>query len=63
VDLDRLNDQPWQTTDSCMQGIARKEFIKKVLLKAAQAGTLAAVLEVGAIRIHPVHAATSNVDI
>ncbi|MBY0545954.1 MAG: hypothetical protein K2W95_01555 [Candidatus Obscuribacterales bacterium] len=38
--------------ESCVEGLSRKEFIKKVLEKAAVAGTLAAIVN-SQISIHP----------
>lgn len=37
---------------SCVEGLSRKDFIKKVLGKAAIAGTLAAVISTQ-ISVHP----------
>lgn len=38
--------------NSCIKGLTRQEFIKKILEKAAVAGTLAAVINTQ-ISIHP----------
>lgn len=41
---------------SCVQGMTRQEFLKKLVTKAAVAGTFAVLLEASTVKVHPGYA-------
>jgi hypothetical protein len=47
--------------ESCVQGITRQEFLKKLITKAAVAGTFAILLEATTVKVHPGYAAGATV--